>query len=493
VLLFANLVTIPFMIRLLGSSRYGLWALLSTSITWAMIADVGMASASTKFGAERYAHGDDRGESAVVWSALSVTGVSTSCVAILVAIEARFILEHLLKANAGLIAPGVVALRVVCAIFVAQSIAGTINTPQVVRLRWREYTLVNGSANLFASIGAPVALVLLSGGVVTVAVVGLASGVIAALGNLLLAVRAQPAVRRPSVDRATLRKLLAYGGALTVSGLASIPLTTAERFFLAHNHSTTVVAYYAVAATLGTTLYVLPGQLMQPLLPGLARLEAEGRFDEHRALYMKALGGLFVVLMPAAIMLMFLARPFLSLWAGRAYGLHGTGPFLVIMVGVLFNCLGWVPLSYLLSAGRTKVIAYVQTAEVVPYLVGAYLLTSRFGAVGAAAVWSARLVVQAVVLFAVVRRVAPQLPFSPLSERRARSVAAPLALGCAAIAAATVSQSLGARAVWVTGLGALYVAAVWRLVLTTRERRGLLSLVSQVAKRRASYRPHHAM
>jgi hypothetical protein len=85
----------------------------------------------------------------------------------------------LLHVRGELLGPGVLALRIVCALFVVQAVAGTVNTPQVVRLRWRQYTLITTTAALIASIGTPVALVMLSGGVVTAAYVGLAA---AALG-----------------------------------------------------------------------------------------------------------------------------------------------------------------------------------------------------------------------------------------------------------------------------------------------------------------------
>jgi O-antigen/teichoic acid export membrane protein len=52
-LLFTNFVMTPFTIRLLGPARYGLWTLLVLSLSWASQADIGLGSASTKFGAER--------------------------------------------------------------------------------------------------------------------------------------------------------------------------------------------------------------------------------------------------------------------------------------------------------------------------------------------------------------------------------------------------------------------------------------------------------
>ncbi|HXW79540.1 MAG TPA: oligosaccharide flippase family protein, partial [Acidimicrobiales bacterium] len=302
----------------------------------------------------------------------------------------------------------------------------------------------------------------------------------------------QPVMTRPRFDREILRKLLRYGGALTISGLAAIPLSTAERFFLARNHSTAEVAYYAVAATLATTLIVLPEQLVGPLRPGLTRLQAQGRTEEHRALYKKSLAGLFLLITPGAILLAFVAHPFLSVWAGPQYGLHSTGPFLVVIAGVWLNCLAYVPYSYLLSSGRTKVIAYIQAAEVLPYIGGAWVLTAHFGAMGAALVWSATYAVDAVVFLVVVWRVA-RLPFSPLSAQRLRSTAAPVALGCVAAIMATVSHGLISRIVFALLLGLIYALCVWRFVLTGRERSSLQDLVGEITRRRRAPQPEHAV
>ncbi len=454
-LLVVNFVCTPFTLRLLGPAAYGLWTLLILALSWANYADIGMGSATTKYGSERFTHGDGRGESTIVWTALCLVAVTTSCVAVAVAVSAHFVVDNLLRVRGELLAPGVLALRIGCGVFVFQSVAAIFNTPQVVRLRWREFTLVISAAALVAAIGTPVALFALRGGVVTAEAVGLAAAVAWALGNFAVAVRFQPEIRRPRVTKAALKQLVAYGGALTVGGLALIPLTSAERFFLAHSQSTTVVAYYAVAVSLGLTLRVLPEQLTQPLLPGLARLEAEGRHEEHRVLYRKGLSGMFLVATPAAIMLALIAHPFISLWAGPEYGSHSTGPFLLVIAGVWFSCLGSVPYSYLLASGRTKVIAYLQTGELIPYLVLAWLLTARFGAIGAAAVWAARWAVDAVLCIAVVhrstgwrhsfRRSPLRLPVVPFSERRLHSIGGPIVLGCTALLAARVSQDLLTR------------------------------------------------
>jgi len=475
VLLLASLVATPFLIRLLGPASYGLWTLLLVATAWASTADLGMGTASTKFGAGYYERGDARGESSVVWTALGLIVVTTGCVATALALAAGPVLTALAHDQRGLVTAGTVALRIGCAIFVLQSVAGIVNTPQVVRLRWRQWTVITTAVNLLGTIGAPVALAAFGGGIRTVAVVNLVASVLMVAGNLALAVRLQPALLRPRFDRAVLRKLLAYGGALTVTGVVLIPLSSAERFFLAHNHSTTAVAYFAVAVTVATTVQVLPEQLTAPLLPALARLETAGRQQDLRALYRKGLSGLFLLVTPAAVLLAFLAGPFLSLWAGPQYGVHSTAPFLVVIAGVWFDCLAFVPTSYLLASGRTKMIAYIRAAELLPYLAGAWILTDRFGLMGAAYTWSAGCVLDSLLLFGAARRTG-SLPWLPLSDRRLRSLAGPVALGGAAFLLAPVVTGLLGRLGLAAALAVAYAVAVWFVILTGRERRGILAL-----------------
>ena len=471
----AALVATPFTIRLLGPSLYGLWSLLQSSMAWVALGDLGMATASTKFATERYAHGDQRGEVSVIWTALAITVTVTACAALVIELTAPAIVSHLLNVRGHLLSPGVLALRIVCPLFVVQAVAGIANTPQVVRLRWRGYTLVTSGANLVAVVGVPLSLVLAAGGIVTVTVVMLCGAVLGAVGNLVLAVRLQPRLLRPHLSIRVSRRLLTYGGALTVSGLADIPLTTAERFLLAQHSSTVVVAHYAVAASLGMVLAVVPIALLAPLLPALVRLESGGRLEEYRALYRKALQGLFLVLAPAGALLAFVAHPFLALWAGPEYGRNSTGPFFVILAAVLCNSLAAMPYSHLLASGRTGTIARVHIAELAPYIAIAAVLTARFGAMGAAVVWSARVVVDAVVFFLVTQR-SGGLPWSPLPARRVASLASPLALAGALAGLAPFVGSFSGRAGLAAALAVIYALGVGKGVLTVSERKGLANL-----------------
>jgi O-antigen/teichoic acid export membrane protein len=480
VLLFANLIATPFTIRLLGPSEYGLWVLVQTIITWAALADIGLSIASTKFAADQVERRNARGESSVLWSCLAMLSPSVVTVAVVIFVAAPDIADHLVRANSPLLHSAIWALRLASGIIVVQAVAGVITTPQQVRLRWGSFTIINVTTNIAAIIGIPVALAASGGGVRTAALVALVAAAASLIWNFFISGRLQPAILRPGVSRRVMRQVFSYGSALALAGLAGVILSTAERYFLAGSRSATVLGYYAVASTLATTVLVFPEQVTAPLGPSFARLEASQRWDDRDALYKLTIKVLVLALTPSAILLSLIAHPFLALWAGPQYGRYSTLPFLVAIVGVWFNALAWVPYSYLIASGRTKALAYVNWAEVPPYLLAAWALTSHFGALGAALAWSGRLTIDSVVRFLVVRRVST-LPAVPLLELGTSTAVISVVLGCAAAACATLTSGLILRLVCAATLGVFYLIAVWRVVLTRPERAELAELATAIA------------
>jgi len=320
----------------------------------------------------------------------------------------------------------------------------------------------------------------LIGGVLALAI--LAAGLNGAVGFHF-----QPRLRHPRVSRQTARTLLRFGGGLTLAGLAYIPLSVGERFLLAHFHSTTEVGYYAAAATVGAILLTIPHSLSQVLLPALARLTSAGQTEDHRRLYHQSLKGLFLVTVPAALGLAFVARPFLDLWAGPTFGVHSTVPLYIIVGCLCVNTIAYLPYTQVLASGRASTLAKVHLGELVPYLLAAAVLTDQFGAIGAAAAWGGRLVVGSVIFFAIVRR-SDGLGWIPTPERGALSIALLTGLAAALVLISTITTSLAGRAIaGALAIGA-YAAVTWLSVLTAQERRGLAALGRELTSRRLTAR-----
>lgn len=471
----ATLLATPFTIRLLGPARYGVWSVLQNVMRYVAVADIGMATVSTTLASERHARRDPAGEAAVVWGSLAITVALTGVVAIGVGLGGPAIVSGFFHVRGALRADSLLALRIICVATVAYAVTGVVSTPQQVRLRWRSLTVATSGPLALQIAAGPIVLVATTGGVAVLAAVVLVAAVGAALLNFATAVRLQPALRKPSSAANTNRALMRVGAPLALSMVAAIPLMTAERLMLAHFQSPTTVAYYAVAAALAAMLAVIPAALAQPLLPALAGLAAGDDPAEHRRLYHQALRVVFLLITPATLALAFLGRPFLTLWAGSAYGAHSAGPFYVLLGGVWFNALAYIPFSQLVASGRTATLARIHLAELLPYLVGAAALTSAFGALGAACAWSGRVIIDALAFFAATAS-RDEMPWLPTPSRRAAQLALLVALAASFWGLSTFSSSLLIRGGWTAIALALYGLLAWRVVLTSEERQVLTRL-----------------
>jgi hypothetical protein len=105
----------------------------------------------------------------------------------------------------------------------------------------------------------------------------------------------------------------------------------------------------------------------------------------------------------------------------------------------------------------------------------AAVLTAQYGAVGAALSWSARVIADAIIYFAVARRSA-ELRGSSLRWLQGASLVPPVVLGIGMYVLAIFVGGLGPRLLVAAGIGALYAALVWRAVLDDDDKRILMRL-----------------
>jgi O-antigen/teichoic acid export membrane protein len=170
VVIATSLVATPFVIRLLGTESYGVLALINVLIGYIAFADLGMGAASTRFGSQAHARGDDEEEASVVWTALTLSLIPSMIAALALALAARPLVEHALRLPDHLQGAAVIALRIAAVGFVARAVSGVLNTPQLTRLRIDLYTLINSGSAVVQVALVPIILALGGGlvGAVTV-------------------------------------------------------------------------------------------------------------------------------------------------------------------------------------------------------------------------------------------------------------------------------------------------------------------------------------
>lgn len=463
------LAATPFTIRLLGPEAYGVLALVNVLIGYLAFTDMGMGLTATRFGAAAHSRLDDRGEVAVVWTSTVIAIVPAALSALVLALFAAPLVDEVLRLSAELRSESIIVLRLAALGFIARSASGVLNAPQLVRLRMDLNTTVTAAIGIGQSCLVPIVL-FLGGGLVGAATVISGISIGAVFVHLVISQRLLPPLFKPRIDPALVRPLMRFGIGLVGSTIAAMVLVNIEKMFLPRFASVTALAHYAVAYSVAGMLAVVPGALRQTLLPAFSRLHAERDTDSLARLYGRALRGNLLWIAPASVLLCVAAKPFFTLWAGPEFGQQSTVPFYILVGGLLFNVMAYIPYTLLMAFGRSDLIARFHLAELLPYVVVAAVLTYWLGVIGAAIAWSLRVALDSLLFFIAARRVAG-LRFSPVPVKQGVYAIAAGALLPPLLLLFNEAASHLALLSCVTVLSLVtYGCLVWRRVLSAEER-----------------------
>jgi O-antigen/teichoic acid export membrane protein len=182
------------------------------------------------------------------------------------------------------------------------------------------------------------------------------------------------------------RSLFGYGAWVSISSLISPVLDTFDQILIGRLLGPVAIAHYAVPMNLAIRSQVLATALARTLFPRISREDAAaGRQLTARAT-VALIYGFGAVCGPAVIV----AGPFLDAWVGYDFARFARPVAEVLMLGAWLNGVAFMPYNQLQAQGRPDLTAKVHAAEVVPFVIGLWLLISWAGLPGAAWAWTLR-------------------------------------------------------------------------------------------------------
>jgi O-antigen/teichoic acid export membrane protein len=399
-----SLVTTPFTIRMLGAEGYGVFILIGLIPTYLGFADFGMGMASTKFGSEAYAEGDEEKEGRVVRTAAVISLCTSVPTAALLLICAGYII-NLFNVPAEFTSRAALALRLASVTFVINFLCGIFNTPQLARLRMDLNTLINATSRILGLIATPIALYMGYGIVGAISVLLIAS-LLNLAGHLVVSRNLLPQLVGTTIDSLTVRPAIKFGGGLILASVAGVLLVNAEKGILSATVSTTALAYYSIAFVFASMLTMFSAAMVQSLMPAFSQLQAESNSEQLNSLYSRGIRINLIWLVPVLVLLALVSKPFFTIWAGVDFGRESVLPFYILAAGLAFNILAYFPHVAIMASGRSDIFAKLYWAELFLYVFLVWVLASNFGIIGAAAAWSIRVVCDAILLFTIAKRAA---------------------------------------------------------------------------------------
>ncbi len=233
------------------------------------------------------------------------------------------------------------------------------------------------------------------------AIVGLA------VGRLLSLIIAFVIVKNEIINagfifyRKTFRRMIFFGGWITVSNIISPVMVYFDRFVISGTLGANKVGYYTAPSEIVSRLGLIPGALSRAVFP---KLSAAKTYDELK----KNIKFSYLVMglgcLPLMAVLILLAKIIMHLWLGEEYALQSQTIFQILLVGFFFNSIAQIPFTVIQSLGKAKYTAFLHCLEVAPYLALLYFLVNSYGVLGAAYAWTIRVFVDCLLLILVSRK-----------------------------------------------------------------------------------------
>ena len=461
---------IPVLVKGLGIDRFGVLTLAWMVVGYFSLFDFGTGRALTKFVAEKLGAGQEETLPALVRTSLLLMLILGVAGAVVFGLFSPWLVRRALNIPMALQTETLHSFYVLAlaipAVITTAGIRGVIEAKQ----RFGFINALRIGSGLFSYL-APVLVLFFSKSLFPIVAVLAASRLLVLLLHWSFCLHVIPALRRRvAVQPAIVAPLLRFGGWITVSNIVSPLMVYVDRFLVAGLVSVAAVAYYVTPYSVVTNLLLVPSAIAGVLFPAFATSFVQDP-DRTQRLFARGVKYVFLAMFPMALLLVAFGSEGLDIWLGKDFAQHSTRVLQLLTVGVLVNSLAYLPFSLVQSAGRPDLTAKLHLVELPFYLLAVWWATRNFGIVGTAVVWSARVTVDALILFRMARRVLPRGSFA------LRHAELPAGLALLVLALGMVPNGLITRVVFVTLAMLLFLFSGWFVLLNSKERGWIHNLV----------------
>lgn len=405
--LIAAVVSIPLLIKGLGVDRFGILTIAWMLIGYFSLFDLGIGRALTQIISEKLAINDEAAIPPLMWTGLTVMFVLGLLASLFIvglsdwiiysALKIPVYLQAETKRSLGMLAPSIPL------VLIATGLRGVLEAKH----EFKSVNLVRIPLGVLMFV-APLCVLPFSNSLVAIFFSLLLVRAATAIAFLYLCHRSLDNFTKFTLSKAVIPELLKFGGWMTVSNIVSPIMVQMDRFVIGMMLSMAAVAYYATPYEMVTKLLVIPAAIAGVCFPQFAKLNAQKNVKDAMALYWKSCKYIFYLTFPAIIFLILFAGWILNLWLGGKFSNESTLVFQILAIGVFVNGLAAIPFAFLQGAGRSDVTAKIHVCELLVYLPLLYLSVSKFGIVGAAAIWSLRVFFDGLILHRMTKIVVTQ-------------------------------------------------------------------------------------
>jgi O-antigen/teichoic acid export membrane protein len=433
-----GVVAIPNLVRYLGVDRFGILSLAWIIIGYFSLFDLGMGRALTKLVADKIGSNDQQSIPPLAWTSLFLMLILGMVGGLVTLLLSPWLVYTALKVPQLLQSETLRSFYLLAAsipiVTVTSGFRGILEAQQ----QFRILNLIRVPTSIFSFAG-PLLTLPFSHSLTPVIFILMLGRVVGAVAHMIACFHAMPALRHNMVfHRVVVLPLVKFGGWMTVSNVVGPLMVYADRFLIGAILSVGAVAYYTTPFDLVGRLTFISASVTGVLFPAFAASLA-GNKERTTVLVVRGVKYVFLAIFPVILLVVAFAPDGLGLWLGPTFALNSQSVLRWLAVGVFINSIATIPFALIQSAGRPNITAKLHLVELPIYLMTVWTLTRRLGIEGAAIAWTARVSVDAVLLFFLADRMLKHKPMFIVK------LAATMAAALLALALVAFPQHLPAR------------------------------------------------
>ena len=195
--------------------------------------------------------------------------------------------------------------------------------------------------------------------------------------------------RAARFDPGITRNIWRFAAGMSGITITALVLTQLDKVILSKMLTLTTFGHYILAGMVGNGLSgLLIAPMFNTIFPRFSSLVASGDEKSLLEMYHGSTQVMAVMILPAAIVIAFFSGEIMRLWTGSLEIAKNTAPIVSILVcGTALNGLMNLPYALQLSHGWTRIGVAINTFFILTLVPAIVLMTTRYGAVGAASVW----------------------------------------------------------------------------------------------------------
>jgi O-antigen/teichoic acid export membrane protein len=470
--LIIGLASIPFVIKSLGTDRFGILSLVWVAFGYFGIFDFGLGPATTKFVAQMMGSGERHRIPHFLWTTVLFQLILGLAGGLLFFLSTPLLLKHVLnippeflrEANMSFV---LMAFSLPLA-FVSSSFRGSLEAAQRFDLVNFIKVITSAASYLLPVFGALIGFKL--PGIICLLI---GSRILTFIAWVTLNFRVFPELRcRPSIHKDSVVPLLKFGGWVTVSNTINPLLIYVDRFLIGSLITVSAVSYYTAPYEALSRIGFIPGSLITTLFPAFSALRGGANDQKMKVLFARSVKYVMLAMGPLTVGLVLFAKDILAIWLGMNFASKSTLVFQILAFGFFLNSLANIPMGFLLGSGRSDIPAKFHLFEVMLYVPLCWALIKALGIRGAAIAWAIRVTLDMALLFVGAGRIGILKMSEWIREGMAQATFAILALAAAGAIVGGFSWRVFGFIVIMSG----FLPVVWFYALTQVERDWILKL-----------------